>query len=100
MRSLLLLSLYLPLVSACQVDPNLKATAQVGWFKRTATTIGDIGGGVDSVALWLAIAGLVLLPVASIVGALIYQHVLRPRRIVKESSPALAGNGNGKHDGP
>jgi len=97
MRGLLLLNMFLLLVSGCSVNPLTHA----GWFKKATTTAttGDIGGGGDSVALWLAIAGLVLLPIASIAGALIYQHVLRPRRIMNESSPAQAGKGNGKHNG-
>jgi hypothetical protein len=88
MRSLLLLSLCWLLGSACRVDPM----TQTGWFKRTATTIGDIGGGTDSVALWLAIILLFLLPVTALAGALVYQHILRPRRIVRENSKH---NGNG-----
>jgi hypothetical protein len=92
MRLLLLLSLYLPLVSGCHVNPTTKAV----WKE---TTTGDIGGGGDSVALWLAIAGLVLLPIASLAGAMIYQHVLRPRRIMSESSSALAEKRNSKHNG-
>ena len=84
MRGLRLTSLFLLLVNGCSVNP----LTQAGWFKKTATKIGDIGGGGDSVALWLAIMGLVLLPLASLAGALIYQHVLRPRRIVKENGNA------------
>jgi len=95
MRSSLLLSLCWLLGSACRVDPM----TQTGWFKKTTTAMGDIGGGGDSVSLWLAIAGLVLLPIASLAGALIYQHVLRPRRIMNESSPAQAGKRSGKHNG-
>ena len=86
MRSWLLLSLCLLLGSACRVDPM----TQTGWFKKTATTVGNVGGGGDSVALWMAIISLFLLPVTAVAGALVYQHILRPRRIVKE---------NGNHNG-
>lgn len=86
MRGLLLLSLCLPLVSACHVNP----VTQAGWFRKTE--IGDVGGGVDSVSLWLAILGLALAPVTAVAGALVYQHILRPRRIVKENGNHVGRN--------
>ena len=44
-----------------------------------------IGGGGDSVALWVAILCLAAQPVTAVAGALLYQHMLRPRRIRKEN---------------
>lgn len=44
-----------------------------------------IGGGGDSVALWLAILALAAQPITAVVGALLYQYMLRPRRIRKEN---------------
>jgi len=38
--------------------------------------------GEEGLALWLAILGLVAAPVT---GALAYEHIFRPRRIVKEN---------------
>ena len=44
-----------------------------------------IGGGGDSVALWMAIICLAVQPITAVAGALLYQHKLRPRRIRKEN---------------
>lgn len=49
-----------------------------------------IGGGGDSVALWMAILCLAAQPITAVAGALLYQHMLRPRRIRKENG----ANGN------
>jgi len=76
---------------SCKADPNL----QTGVFTKTATSVGDVGGGTDSIALWLSILGLILLPVASLAGGLYYAQILRPRRIARQ----VEEQRNGTHAG-
>ncbi len=52
---------------------------------RDSTGGSVIGGGGDSVALWMAVLGLATQPLMAVAGALMYQHVMRPRRIRKEN---------------
>lgn len=63
----------------------------VGQRNESTTTVTpgrdlNVGGGSDSIALWLAILGLgIAQPATALVGALAYQYVLRPMRIGKEN---------------
>lgn len=103
MRGLLLLSLCLLPVSACAtfrsgtapnaaLDAIVELRAEIAAVHKEFTARDvTVGGGTDSIALWLAIISLFLLPVTALAGALVYQHILRPRRIVKENGNHAGG---------
>lgn len=52
----------------------------------------DVGGGGDSIALWMAILGLIVTPV---LGAVLYKYGFRPFRLWRERN----GNGNSNRNG-
>ncbi len=58
--------------------------------------VGSVGGGGDSVALWLAILGLIVTPV---LGAVLYKYGFRPLRIWREKNGNGNGSANGKNGG-
>lgn len=69
-------------------SPDTAIGSRVG---DSATTLGDIALGGDSVALWLAIA---FLGLSSIMGGLFYMLILRPWRRARERKN---GAENGLH---
>ncbi len=87
----LLLTLVLSSCAAVPITVPIEAPieATVG-FRGGDQEIGSVGGGGDSIALWLAIIGLVVTPV---LGAGLYKYAFRPLRIWKEK------NGNGHSTG-
>lgn len=68
-----------------EVGVTAEISAALASFRKEMN-VGDIGGGGDSIALWLAITALA---VSSVMGAVgggkIYEHVFRPRRIKREN---------------
>ena len=83
-----LIGLGLSCILGCVSDPTLDVLSPTG-----NTGIRTEGG--DSIALWLAIAGLVITPIA---GAKLYEKVIRPMRLAKNHNGG-AVNGTQKTNG-
>jgi hypothetical protein len=85
MAILTLLAFLLPSCATAHEDAiRITPETTVGYRGGEVSTeiASRVGGGTDSIALWLAIVGLVATP---ILGALLYQHGFRPRRLRKEN---------------
>lgn len=88
-------SLLLLALSSCAAIPIKAPIEAMLGYKGGDREVGSIGGGGDSVALWLAILGLIVTP---ILGAILYKYGFRPFRLWRERNGN--GNGNGKKAGP
>lgn len=85
---MILLILVLSNCAAIPITAPVEATLG---YRGGDREVGSIGGGGDSVALWLAIVGLIVTPV---LGAVLYKYGFRPFRLWREKNGN--GNGNGK----
>lgn len=68
-------------LGSCAALSKSPVEATVG-YRGGDREIGSVGGDGDSIALWLAILGLVITP---ILGAFLYKYVFRPVRIWREN---------------
>lgn len=82
---MILLTLVLSSCAAIPITAPIEATLG---YRGGDREIGSIGGDGDTIALWLAILGLVITP---LLGASVYKYVFRPFRMWRERN----GNGNG-----
>lgn len=75
-------------LSSCATIPITAPIEAMVGYRGGDREVGSIGGGGDSVALWLAILGLIVTP---FLGAILYKYGFRPFRLWREKN----GNGNG-----